>query len=103
MVVTVSVTVLTDVLTLVLTVVLVLVLVLVLVDGGAVVVVVVGTSLVVLGAAEVVVGDSVTVWVVSPGTGATDDDGATPDVVVGDVVEVRVGLVASFAVNLTIA
>lgn len=102
MVVTVSVTVLTDVLTLVLTVVLVLVLVLVLVDGGAVVVVVVGASLVVLGAAEVVVGDSVTVWVVSPGTGATDDDGATPDVV-GDVVEVRVGLVASFAVNLTIA
>ena len=103
MVVTVSVTVLTDVLTLVLTVVLVLVLVLVLVDGGAVVVVVVGASLVVLGAAEVVVGDSVTVWVVSPGNRGDGRRRRHPDVVVGDVVEVRVGLVASFAVNLTIA
>ena len=78
MVVTVSVTVLTDVLTLVLTVVLVLVLVLVLVDGGAVVVVWSAPRWWCLGAAEVVVGDLVTVWVVSPGTGATDDDGATP-------------------------
>lgn len=104
-VVTVSVTVLTDVLTLVLTVVLVLVLVLVLVDGGGVVVVVVGASLVVLGAADVagVVGDSVTVCVVSPGAGATEADGDTPDVVTDAVVEVTAGLFASFAVNLTIA
>ena len=77
----------------------------VLVDGAAVVVVVVGASVVVAGASALVDGDSVTVCVVPPGPGAAgaDDVVSADEDETDDVVDVPAGLLPLLPVNFTTA